>query len=99
MNIFFIIGLGVLLTVVALSVALHVLSLKKMKDRNDAPTVIGTPVIPTGSLGNDGVSCGGPERFPCGPGTMCQTMGGDWTKEYGTCIPDPAGAVETTPFR
>lgn len=57
------------------------------------------PPISVGDLGGQGSSCGGPERFPCAPGTFCKTRGGDWTKEYGTCVTDPVGASPTTPVQ
>lgn len=45
-------------------------------------------------LGQLGSACGGPERYPCIPGTLCTVPSG---ATYGTCTTDPAGKAKTSP--
>lgn len=53
----------------------------------------GVPSNPR-ELGQQGSICGGPERYPCIPGTLCTVPTG---AAYGTCTLDPAGRAPATP--
>lgn len=45
-------------------------------------------------LGVLGAKCGGPEHFPCQPGTMCSIPAEQYETTYGTCIEDTRPAPE-----
>lgn len=46
------------------------------------------PVIDMQLLGEMGVACGGPERYPCKPGLVCSVPPEAWSVQYGTCVAD-----------
>lgn len=46
------------------------------------------PAIDMTRLGEPGMACGGPERYPCKPGLVCSIPSESWDRQYGTCMTD-----------